>query len=229
MKIERISEADMARGVISEMQRQGWTVYQEVSTGYGGARADIVGIRGPLSIVVECKVSLSLKLLDQLIWWRARGAANFVVGAFGGGKVGRCVTTLCQSQGIGLWAARPNGIDERVAPRMQRKTSCGLRDYVREEHRSEQYAKAGSCGGGYWTPFRSTCAELERIVRENPGIPLRDALQRIKHHYANQQSATSALPGLIRQGVVQGVRIDDSRPLKLYPQPLASNEAHAPR
>lgn len=209
------SEEEMARKVVAEMQRQDWTVYQEV-TGKGiSGRADIVGVRGPLVMVVECKTSLSLKLLDQLCAWR--GEANYIVGAFGGGRVGNAAHAFCRAEGVGLWAVVCDEIAEKVAPRLHRQRWSHLRNAIRPEHQSDEYAKAGT-RGGYWTPFRGTCDELARIVRKHPdGIELREALLRFKHHYANRTSAVSALPGLIRRGVVPGVRIDDGRPLKIYP------------
>lgn len=164
-------------------------------------------------MVVECKTSLSLKLLDQLMWWR--GEANYIVGAYGGGRVGQAASTLCKTQGVGLWFVGFEQVKEEISPRLHRRRWGRLKDALRPEQQTQEYAKAGS-QGGYWTPFRQTCRDLYRVVEEHPGIELREALRRFNHHYANQTSAMSSLPGLIRKGVVAGVRVDDSVPLKLF-------------
>lgn len=215
MKLRHASEEQMAQNVIAELQRQGWDVYQEVSTGYAGRRADIVGVRGPVTMVVECKTSLSLKLLDQLMAWR--GNANYIVGAYGGGRIGSAVSSLCKATGAGLWFVGHDQIQEKIEPRFARRTWTGLTGSLRPEQKSAEYAKAGSRCGGYWTPFRSTCDYLLQVVKATPGIELKDALDKVKHHYASQRSAMSSLPGLIRGGHVHGIRINNGRPLKLYP------------
>ena len=210
-RLGAMSEEEMARGVVTEMQRQGWDVYQEVVA--SGRRADIVGVRGPLTMVVECKTALSLKLLDQVMCWR--GYANYVVAAYGGGRAGRATTVLCKETGVGLWSVYHSELSEAIPPRFQRRTWDGLKDALRPEQRSAQFAQAGS-QGGYFTPFRGTCNALYKVVKQTPGITLRDALKEVKHHYASHVSAMSSLPGLIRKGIVAGVRITDGDPLRLY-------------
>jgi hypothetical protein len=212
-KLVAVSEEEMARGVVTELQRQGWDVYQEVTGGRGERRADIVGVRGPAIMVVECKTSLSLRLLDQLMWWR--GYANIIVGAFGGGRVGDAADSLCKATGVGLWSVGANEVSEKIAPRFHRRTWDGLKKSLRPEQRTAEYAQAGS-QGGYWTPFRATCRALYEVAKKEPGIPLREALRRIEHHYASEKSAVSALPALIRRGVIAGVRVTDGAPLRVY-------------
>lgn len=209
----------MARDVVAELQRQGYEVYEEVSTGYGGKRADLVGVRGVVTIVVECKSSLSLKLLDQLTCWR--GYANLIVGAFGGGRIGNAANAFCRTTGIGLWSI-VSGVNEKIPPTFHRRKWDGLKDALHPAQRSQEYARAGSRDGGYWTPFRQTCDALLVIVNGHPnGIDLRDALRQVKHHYASQSSAVSSLPGLVRGGHVKGIRVTDGRPLRLYPEGVA--------
>lgn len=214
-----MTEQDLARAVVTELQRQGYETYEEVSTGYSGSRADIVAVRGPILMVVETKLSLSLKLLDQLTEWL--GEANYIVGAVEAGRFGIAAQRYLQEHGIGLWTLAFDEIHEKIPPRLFRNCRRGyrsLRAGLRSEHKSGEYAKAGSQGGGYWTPFRGTCKALRDVVTQKPGISLRDALAEAGHHYSSTKSAISALPGLIRKGVVEGVSIDeDSRPLRLYP------------
>lgn len=216
------TEADLARTVVAELQRQGYETYEEVSLAVQARRADVVGVRGPLVVVVETKAGLSLRLLDQLLAWR--GEANLVIGAVAQGRISHAVEQFCRDQGFGLWQVGAGGVNERIAPRLLRRAAWQrLRAALRPEHRSGEYAKAGTNGGGHWSPFRDTCRALRRVVQQHPGIELRVALREIDHHYAGHKSAMGALPGLIRKGVVEGVRLDDddSRSLRLYPEDQA--------
>lgn len=219
-----ISEAELATKVVTELQRQNFVVYQEVSTGYGARRADIVAIRGPVLAVVECKVNFSLKLLDQLAWWKGYG--NLVIGASGFTKMGQAAHEYLLATGIGLWTVMSDEIHEEVAPRLLRRANTDrLRKALRPEQQSAEYAKAGT-QGGYWTPFRGTCDALRNLVAHKPGIALKDALKEVGHHYASVSSAMSSIPALIRTGVIVGIRVEDGRPLRLFPvtAPLVNHE-----
>lgn len=210
------SESDMARVVVTELQRRGYETYEEVSIGYGGKRADIVAVQGPITMIVECKLSLSLKLLDQLTDWI--GWANYVVGAVEPRRGGYAARRYCEREGLGIWKVGSSVVDEWVPPRLCRRTTGHLRKYLAPEQKSGEYGRAGMNGGGYWTPFQSTCKALVDRVQANPGIHLREALNSIRHHYASRTSAMSSLPPLIRRGVIAGIRLDESdRSLRLYP------------
>lgn len=212
---EDVTETELARHVVMELQRQGYEMYEEVAVGSFNRRADLVGRRGSVLVVVECKVRMSLHLLDQVVSWR--GFANLVIGAYNLGRCGPVVKEICRALGIGLWHVGSSGCDERVRPHLIRRVQDGLRRSLRPQQQSGEYAAAGSPGGGYWTPFRSTAHSLTTLVHAEPGITLGDAMRRIDHHYNTMASAKSALPALIRRGVIDGVRVTDGRPLRLYP------------
>jgi hypothetical protein len=210
------SEADLARSVLTELQHQGYETYEEVSA--IGKRADIVAVRGRVIMVVETKTALSLQLLDQLARWD--GFAHYIIAAVPLGRVSAAAQQWLRHHGHGLWKVGCDEIHEDISPRLARTAlDHWIRNALSPEQRSGDYAKAGSNSGGYWTPFRNTCKELQRIVQSEPGIELRVALGKFSHHYASAKSARSALPGLIRKGIVQGIRLDDSeRRLRLYPE-----------
>lgn len=216
------TEADIARLVVAELQRQGFATYEEVSAGYASQRADVVGVRGPLVIVVETKTTVSLALLNQLLNWRGR--AHWIIGATGAGKLGGAVHRFCKSEGFGLWNVSKfdEWTQEVVAPRLHRKADTKwLRDRcIPETATGSEYAAAGSRAGGYYTPFRRTAKDLADVVRQTPGIALRDALAALTHghHYSSDKVARSSMPGCIEKGIVPGVRLErEGRALKLYP------------
>lgn len=208
------SESALARVVIEELQRQGYETYQEVAL-TSGKRADIVAVSGPIVVVVETKLSLSLGLLDQLTAWRGR--AHRVIGAVPAGRVGASVRNYLHDYGLGLWSVTPwEGVVETVTPRLWRHADPSLRGALCEAQRSGRYAEAGSRDGGYYTPFRRTVDALTAHVQAHPGVPLREALQHVGHHYGSTRSALQSIPELMRRGVIRGIRAED-RPLRLYP------------
>jgi hypothetical protein len=219
-----MTEAEIGRAVVTELQRQGYVTYEEVSAGLGGKRADVVGLRGRVLMLVECKRTLSLRLLDQLVTWR--NAANYTVAAIEKGRVGEAVRRFAKSEGFGLWFVGASEIDETVAPQLVRQTDDReLRRFLHAAQRSGEYAKAGSIAGGYWTPFQDTVRQLKEVVKAEPGIELRAALDKIRHHYASSRSAMSAIPDLIKRGVITGMTAS-GRPFRLnaHLAPLLTQE-----
>lgn len=208
-----MTEAEIGRVVVAELQRQGYETYEEVEADRG--RADVIGRRGPLLVVVECKQALSLRLLDQVVRWN--GYANRVIAAIEDGRFGDAVRRLARADGFGLWRVSSDSIHEDVSPRLLRRTEGRLAKLLRDEQRSGAYAKAGTTGGGYWTPFQSTIRALRDLVtvKGRDGIELREALKAIDHHYATDKSARSHIPKLIASGVITGLRVE-GRPLRLF-------------
>lgn len=225
------SEAALARSVVTELQRLGYETYEEVALGYGSKRADVVGVRGPVVAIVECKTAMSLRLLDQLCEWD--GYAHYLIGAVPYYRRGRAVFRLLHAIGAGLWSVgqySDSGLDVRedIAPQLRRRADTRrLLRSLNPAQRSGQMAQAGTNGGGYWTPFAGTCRAIADTVREAPGITLREALAKAGHHYSSTKSALSAMPALIRKGVVAGVWMEDGRAARLYPKPVG-DQAGAP-
>ena len=46
---------------------------------------------------------------------------------------------------------------------------------------------------------------------------LKDLVDGVAHHYASDSSARGNLCRMIREGVIQGIRIEGGRPLRLFP------------
>lgn len=218
------SEAELAAVVTAWLDQMGYETYAEVAEGRGaGRRADIVAVRGPITMIVETKTTLSLSLLEQCARWL--GAANYVIACCPFTRNSWAASDYARLRGFGLWlvsgvygedvsSAR---VDEVRAPRLWRHIHAPVRRLLRPEHR--RHAPSGSAGGGYYTPFRATCDRLRELVRRHPGVTLKDAMNQIEHHYVSIQSARSCLPGRIREGLVPGVVIkEDGRRLLLFPE-----------
>lgn len=215
-------EEDLAAEVVADLEAQGWTVYQEVQC---GTRADIVATRGPLLWVIECKLSISLELLAQAHDWR--GWAHFISIAVEapkrrgrrrrGSRTAKFVRDTLKAAGIGYLRVGENGVEEFLAPRLNRTISSQLRDRLSEEQRT--FAKAGNGRNEFWSPYKQTCRRLAIHVRENAGCSLKEAIDSIQHHYASNSSAISSLRHWLAHGKVAGVRLQyKGRKIQLYPQ-----------
>lgn len=221
MKKKFKTEAELAAVVVEWLSAQGWDVHEEVSVGYAGIRADIVGRRGDHVWVIETKLSLSLKLLEQATEWIRY--ANFVSIALPhskGRNRSRFLRMILQHVGVGYLNVREKdpkyGVATWQVPRFNRKVQGRRLLEILDVH--ENWVKAGSTDGGYWTPFRETARELARFVKEHPGCTMKDAVDGIEHHYAHDKSAVSNLRGYLSDGVIKGIRIEEEgRTWRLFP------------
>jgi hypothetical protein len=67
---------------------------------------------------------------------------------------------------------------------------------------------AGSNQGGHWTPFKSTRDTMISMVKKAPGIPFKELLEKIDHHYASTASARSCLSKLIGTSVIPELKTE---------------------
>ena len=196
----------------------GWEVYCEVQTGYGGPRADIVAVRGKALWVIEVKKSASLTLMDQLLNWK--GKANFVSSVTPYLKLSRAYTQFCHDHGFGHLFVSDYGDGNiarfKIRNRMfRRPDDQGVRRYLSEHQKG--WGVAGNSEGEYYTPYRQTCRDLVSVVAFAPGIVMKDAIKRIKHHYKTDSTAYSALSQWLSLGKVRGVRsVRDGKCVRLY-------------
>ncbi len=148
-----LTEEQIAAEAVTELQRMGYETYEEVNLGHGGGpRPDIVGIQGPRVIIVEAKRSMSLTLLNQMMYWR--GQVHHVIGAISGGLIGLAAGRLCLAEGLGIWRIETRygdklEIREELHPRMHRPGRSYTLDRIREgcnEHNrsGSEWASAGA-------------------------------------------------------------------------------------
>ena len=70
-------------------------------------------------------------------------------------------------------------------------------DVLTEQHKT--FAKAGSKDGKHLTLFKMTTQLLAAYVKKHPGVFLKDAVKKIKHHYKNDYNASRSIGVQIRQ------------------------------
>lgn len=211
-----MTEQDLGAVVVAWLTEQRWDVYQEVIPPKSASCADIVAVRAGLCWVIECKTSLGLSVIAQARAWAgwAEYRSVAVPRAFRTTEERRLASDVCEDLGIGVLAVdvRPGhqDVDEKVSPTLDRAARRAglLRGCLCEEHKTG--AKAGAVAGGRWTPFRATCRDLKRIVASNPGIPLHLAVAQLpegRGHYLTAGTARKSLVDLVRNNVVDGVRL----------------------
>lgn len=226
-------ESDLAARVVQYLEEEGWEVYQEVEPRRWGSTADIVAVLGHVVWVIECKLSLSMDLLGQAMEWR--GYAHKVSVAVPAPKKNRhnskrdlFIHNVCKTWGVGWLEVQPSdwnhGVRERMRPGFNRRlVDNRVRDSLTEKHKT--YAKAGTNTRKRWTPFQHTCDQIYSLVRQRPGITLKEIVDAVDHHYASDSGARSSISIWVRKGVIKGVRAErDGRKLRFYADPLTDTQ-----
>jgi len=194
--MNKLTEQDLAKKVVTTLRDVGWEIYQEVETGFG--RADIIARNKKITWVIECKMSFSISVIEQA-WNHVRANhAHYVSVAVPQGKTGWFAKDICEKYGIGVLRVNMKGgehgiIDESAKPRLNRKAKT-----MRLHRQQKTYCAAGSAKGGHWTPFKDTREKLVGLVKKMPkGIEFQEAIKKIDHHYSSFSSAKSCLLGFI--------------------------------
>lgn len=218
-----MTEQEVAASVTAYFGERGAEVYHEVAPGGGGApRADVVAVfRTPggagIVHVIECKTSLSLRVLDQAVDWIGQAHHVSVAIPFRRGRgYGRAAGVVLHHQGIGLLEANgPKWCVQQVRSRFCRRPIQAdrvLNACVPETRAGAAVLAAGSAGGGYSTPFSRTLAAfgaaVRRLVQDEGGpVTMKRAIEETRHHYASDRGAASTLAYWLERGRVPGVEV----------------------
>lgn len=206
-EMEKWTEQEMARILVAWLRDAKWKVYQEVNTGYASPTCDIVAVQNNIVWAIECKRSLGFRVLDQAWWWLSY--AHYSSAAVPAGRrsgKGYFLNNAMRHIGLGLLQIDKSGsVMEDFEPRLNRKPlKSGLIDWLNDAQLS--YCEAGAAHG-YWTPFKETCEDILRVVKQHPeGISVKELMGKINHHYYSSATARSCIPRHIDNGIVPGVR-----------------------
>ncbi|HEY8097148.1 MAG TPA: hypothetical protein VIE65_13780 [Methylobacter sp.] len=202
-----ILETEVAASVVAWLEGNNWDVYQEVDA------IDIVAVRGSLIWAIECKTTMGFDVLEQAI--RRRSLVNSVFVATPPKDKSRVAKLACSVSGIGWIVVTRSYLNIECYPAFQRRITGNLRSQLRPEHKT--FSKAGSPTGKRWTPFKETCRGFIAVIESCPGIELKEALKRFKHHYKSDSAAARSLSEYILSGVIKGIRMEQQgRSIQLY-------------
>lgn len=187
-------------------------VYQEVALSVGGGSViDIVADEGASLWAIEAKTSLSWDLLAQAANRKRWAHKVSVAIPYRKWKspTRSYVEDLLRREGIGLiMVGKAGSVTFVVAPEFRRKVNDirgGLRAMLNEAQKT--FVEAGTAGGGHWTPFKQTCAEVLRVVKREPGIQAKELVESISHHYRKDSTAKACLIKWGRKGIIPEVEL----------------------
>lgn len=197
MKPKILKEADLASNVIDWLEQQHWDVYQEVKfSKYYGSIADIVAVRAGYVWVIECKTSMTLTVMRQANQWRAHFRSIAVPPARTRDDRDFAYHLARDYFKLGVIEVYDKyTIHERQSPPLMREfhefAKWKISNLCDEQ---KHYAKAGTNGGGYFTPYRSTMNDVQRYIRNNPGCTLKEIMSNLQtHHYSSNATARSSI------------------------------------
>jgi len=202
-----------------------------------GRCIDIVAINDKISIAIEVKTSFNFKVLEQAIGNTERFNYSYVaVPEF---KDDRFQKKLCEDYGVGLlilkndfnWLKNeqtglyetiPNyQVANCVQPKLNRHASRNKLIPRLHEFSKTSIAGSKSGDGGKITAFGITVDNLEWYVERHKGCTIKEAVDKISHHYGTNKAACASIYSWIRTGVIKGVRYEDG---KLFPVEQSKNE-----
>ena len=192
------AETELASWTVVWLEDLGWDIYQEVCG--GGGRADIVAKRGSIHWAIECKVGFGLAVIEQALRWKPHVHLASVACWSHTKEFG---IDICRHYGIGIISPGQLETTERLRPKLNRHPFKIPK--LCEEQKS--YAPAGTNGGGWYSPFQRTCRIVAEEVRKNPGITMKDLVNRVDHHYSSAASARQSLKSWIEAKKIPGVEI----------------------
>lgn len=205
-----MKETDLAKYFIDYFSC--YDLYFEVD--YGRC-IDIVAINDKISIAVEVKTSFNFKVLEQAIGNCKRFNYSYVaVPEF---KDDRFQKKLCEDYGVGLLTLQSgygNPIRNCVQPKLNRHASRNKLIPYLHEFSKTSIAGSKSGDGGKITAFGITVDNLERYVERYKGCTIKEAVDKISHHYGSNKAACASIYSWIRTGIIKSVRYENG---KLFP------------
>jgi len=212
-----MNEKEIAQTVIAWLRNQKWTIYQEVQCYAYGPIADIVAVQNKIIWVIETKTSLTFKLIEQAQRWKMNAHYVSVAVPSARSDSGRLFAEhILKWQGIGLFTVAGNDVGERIAPKINRNAyRSQLINKLKPQHL--YWASAGNAKSQRWTPFAETCLNILRTVKRHPGLTAKELIDGTKTHYSTPATARACIIRWARAGIIRGVRIDNSKPLRFWP------------
>lgn len=203
--MSKMTEVEIGKLVIPEIQGCGWTVYEEVEVVSGVA--DIVAEKEGWYWCVELKTSLSLSLLDQAMERQRWGEFNFVSVAHPSKTISHAAHELLRQRGIGEIRVNQQRTVTFKEPRFTRiKRTKNRSQMLQSLERYKKVSDAGCPGALRWTPFKQTCLYVEKYLRSVGGkAPWKEVMEHVDHHYhGNGYSLVTA----VRSGFVKNIELE---------------------
>jgi hypothetical protein len=211
------SEVELGRVVVSWLRGQGYTVYQE-------AGPDVVAVRDGTSWAVELKLGLGFEVVAQADQWRRQAhRVSIATPPVRLAEARVLAEEVLRWRGLGwlmVYDLPGSPVVEHVVPTAGAVLRSRLLDSLRPEQQT--YSEAGNPGARRFTAFKGTVAAVQAAVAAAPGVPLKDLVRSIGHHYPGPAAARSGIRSALDRRLIPGVvgRVEGGL-LRLYPTTLA--------
>lgn len=207
-----MKESEMAKHVVKHFENLGYEIYKEVSLfGGGSIRADIYCVKGEETIVIETKMGLGLKVIEQAFRWKPYCSKSFVGIPYKRKSDVKFAKQVCEDYGVGIIYVYHNKKNYNLP---EFTINVFLDSTVNHDpekfelHEESKNSEAGNDKSEYVTPFKLTCKRLLEIVENNNGkVGVKQCMRELKHHYANEKSAENSLKKLIKIGVIKELKL----------------------
>jgi hypothetical protein len=210
-----VTETELAKPVIAWLELQHWDVYQEVQFSAYGRVADIVAVRNKCIWMIECKVTLSLAVIEQAYMHRGCHMRSVAVPSCSGSYF---KNKILETFGIGLIGVdKPNykgtmAVSESIHPgfvKLPQKKVASILAKLLPEHKT--MSAAGSPGGGHFTPYMRTMKAVREYITRYPGCTIGEIIGGIEwHHYASDKGAKSTIKKALEKWENDWCRVEQS-------------------
>jgi len=201
-----LKESDIAKIIINWFEGNGYTIYKEVvNTGSGKNRADIIAVKNGEYTVIETKVSFGLTVIEQGFKWSEYSHYRYIGLPYSSKRNSRTFGyNICRDLGIGVIE-----VDKHKNVRIVHESAFTKTPNLPPLYEEQKYQEAGvkPTKDSYVTPFKFTCRELIKYVKDNGDTSLLSVIKKINHHYKSDSSAQNALIKLIKIGVLPELEI----------------------
>lgn len=192
-----------------------YDVYSEVPC---SGIIDIVGVRSPIIISIECKMCLSFDVIEQAVK-NTRYSHYAYVGVPAPKRHFGFSSRVCEQYGVGIltysekanWGVmkikrndeRPIYIGEHVPARLNRNiVKPRLFEWMKKSVAGSQNDRM--------TAFKNTVEEIEAyLIKKGGKASIKQTFKDVIHHYSNFTSAKSSITSMCREGVIKNFTYDN--------------------
>lgn len=210
-KKKSVTEAELAAPLVTWLQEQHWTIYQEVQFRHHGGVADIVAVRNGILWIIETKTSYTFRVLEQASSWPVHFRSVAVPRAMTRDRDYRVAKFYYQ---VGVIEIESDYfIREVQKPPVFNRNKYEINKYLKQLTPLHQtFAVAGSKGGHHLTPYKETIMEVRKCVEVNPGCTIKFLYETLgSMHYANERSFKGSLLSALATFENAWCRIDYSQ------------------
>ena len=193
MKDTKIKETNLAKPVADWLRSRDCTVYSEIP--FYTRCLDMVGLNPTEVIVVELKLSLSKKVINQAVI--AHLATNDVYVGISTNPRPKSIE-LCRKYHVGILAIREGKVSELLKPNQAGQIWDSARQHLRDNALS---AGPSDIAG---LPMMSGCGPAQAVgemvreyVSKNRKANWREIFENVPNHYSNYKSMCCAMNGYL--------------------------------